>query len=161
MQCAFLVHKKLKHISDIFSLVAKSYMQNKFCVIFFERKIQGSALAGSYISLEEVILNKSTTRHKANITAQQYHSSLDEYHKSVRIYLVVAIPYGKSDKAFLFISLYYIQQHLFVRCYNFQHPPLCAHIACQPFALPFRNLDLRLRGKQLSFQALLLQIENL
>ena len=73
-------------------------MQNKFCVIFFERKIQGSALAGSYISLEEVILNKSLTRRKANITAErQYHSSLDEYHKSVRIYLVVAIPYGKSD----------------------------------------------------------------
>ena len=45
-------------------------MQNKFCVIFFERKIQGSALAGSYISLEEVILNKSLTRRKANITAK-------------------------------------------------------------------------------------------
>ena len=44
-------------------------MQNKFCVIFFERKIQGSALAGSYISLEEVILNKSLTRRQANITA--------------------------------------------------------------------------------------------
>ena len=69
-------------------------------VIFFERKIQGSASAGSYISLEEVILNKSLTRRQANITAErQYHSSLDEYHKSVRIYLVVAIPYGKSDKA--------------------------------------------------------------
>ena len=36
-------------------------MQDNSCVIFFERKIQGSALAGSYISLEEVILNKSTT----------------------------------------------------------------------------------------------------
>lgn len=36
-------------------------MQNNFCVIFFERKIQGSASSGSYISLEEVILNKSTT----------------------------------------------------------------------------------------------------
>jgi len=59
----------LKQISYIFSLVAKSDMQNKFCVIFFERKIQGSALAGSYISLEEVILNKSKTRRKANITA--------------------------------------------------------------------------------------------
>ena len=58
-------------------------------VIFFERKIQGSALAGSYISLEEVILNKSLTRRKANITAvRQSHSSLDEYHKPVRIYLV-------------------------------------------------------------------------
>ena len=44
-------------------------MQDKSCVIFFERKIQGSALAGSYISLEEVILNKSLTRRKANITA--------------------------------------------------------------------------------------------
>jgi len=43
--------------------VAKSDMQNNFCVIFFERKIQGSASAGSYISLEEVILNKSLTRH--------------------------------------------------------------------------------------------------
>ncbi len=64
-------------------------MQDKSCVIFFERKIQGSALAGSYISLEEVILNKSTTCRKANITAvRQSHSSLDEYHKSVRIYLV-------------------------------------------------------------------------
>ena len=43
-------------------------------VIFFERKIQGSALAGSYISLEEVILNKSLTRRQANITAErQYH----------------------------------------------------------------------------------------
>ena len=64
-------------------------MQNKFCVIFFERKIQGSASAGSYISLEEVILNKSLTRRKANITAvRQSLSSLDEYHKSVRIYLV-------------------------------------------------------------------------
>ena len=56
-------------MSYIFSLVAKSDMQNKFCVIFFERKIQGSASAGSYISLEEVILNKSITRRKANITA--------------------------------------------------------------------------------------------
>ena len=64
-------------------------MQDNSCVIFFERKIQGSALAGSYISLEEVILNKSLTRRKANITAvRQSHSSLDEYHKSVRIYLV-------------------------------------------------------------------------
>ena len=64
-------------------------MQDKSCVIFFERKIQGSASAGSYISLEEVILNKSLTRRKANITAvRQSHSSLDEYHKSVRIYLV-------------------------------------------------------------------------
>ena len=44
-------------------------MQNKFCVIFFERKIQGSALAGSYISLEKVILNKSLARRKANFTA--------------------------------------------------------------------------------------------
>ena len=44
-------------------------MQDNSCVIFFERKIQGSALAGSYISLEEVILNKSLTRRKANITA--------------------------------------------------------------------------------------------
>ncbi len=36
-----------------------------------------------------VILNKSLTRRKANITAvRQSHSSLDEYHKSVRIYLV-------------------------------------------------------------------------
>ena len=44
----------------------------------------------------------------ANITAdRQYHSSIDEYHKSVRIYLVVANPYGKSDKvlSFLFIKL--------------------------------------------------------
>ena len=57
-------------------------MQNKFCVIFFERKIQGSASAGSYISLEEVILNKSLTCRKANITAQQYNLSLDKYHKS-------------------------------------------------------------------------------
>ena len=56
-------------MSYIFSLVAKSDMQNKFYVIFFERKIQGSASAGSYISLEEVILNKSITRRKANITA--------------------------------------------------------------------------------------------
>ena len=83
-------------------------MQNNFCVIFFERKIQGSALAGSYISLEEVILNKSLTRRQANITAErQYHSSLDEYHKSVRIYLVVAIPYGKSDDCSAF--LYYFR----------------------------------------------------
>ena len=68
-------------------------MQDNSCVIFFERKIQGSALAGSYISLEKVILNKSITRRKANITAdRQYHSSLDEYHKSARIYLVVEIP---------------------------------------------------------------------
>ena len=40
-------------------------MQDNSCVIFFERKIQGSALAVSYISLEEVILNKSLTRRKA------------------------------------------------------------------------------------------------
>ena len=83
--------------------MAKSDMQVP-CVIFFERKFQGSASAGSYISLEEVILNKSTTCRKANITAdRQYHSSLGEYHKSVRIYLVVAIPYGKSDKGRTFI----------------------------------------------------------
>ena len=64
-------------------------MQDNSCVIFFERKIQGSVSAGSFISLEEVILNKSLTRRKANITAvRQSHSSLDEYHKSVRIYLV-------------------------------------------------------------------------
>ena len=72
-------------------------MQNKFCVIFFERKIQGSALAGSYISLEEVILNKSTTCRKANITVvRQSHfekylalqGNFSNYHKSVRIYLV-------------------------------------------------------------------------
>ena len=56
-------------MSYIFSLVAKSYMQDNSCVIFFERKIQGSDSAGSYISLEEVILNKSLTRRKANITA--------------------------------------------------------------------------------------------
>ena len=86
----------IPHISSQI-LVSKPYhfafarvdMQNKFCVIFFERKIQGSVSAGSYISLEEVILNKSLTRRQANITAErQYHSSLDEYHKSVRIYLV-------------------------------------------------------------------------
>ena len=73
-------------------------------VIFFERKIQGSALAGSYISLEEVILNKSTTCRKANITAdRQYHSSLGEYHKSVRIYLVAE---GLGYTAvFLFIKI--------------------------------------------------------
>ena len=53
--------------------------------------------------LAKVILNKSLTRRQANITAErQYHSSLDEYHKSVRIYLVVAIPYGKSDNAAVF-----------------------------------------------------------
>ncbi|MBO5924998.1 MAG: hypothetical protein J6Q52_01925, partial [Clostridia bacterium] len=46
---------KIKDLSYIFSLVAKSDMQVS-CVIFFERKIQGSALAGSYISLEKVIL---------------------------------------------------------------------------------------------------------
>jgi len=43
-------------------------------VIFFERKIQGSALAGSYISLEEVILNKSTTCRQANITADRQYN---------------------------------------------------------------------------------------
>ena len=57
-------------MSYIFSLVAKSDMQNKFCVRL--------RLAVT------VILNKSITRRKANITAdRQYHSSLDEYHKSV------------------------------------------------------------------------------
>ena len=46
------------------------YVGNKVdCMMFFERKIQGSASAGSYISLEEVILNKSLTCRKANITA--------------------------------------------------------------------------------------------
>ena len=80
-------------------------MQNKFCVIFFERKIQGSASAGSYISLEEVILNKSTTCHRqislpiGNITC------VSKSNKSARIYLVVAIPYGKSDNAVIFILL--------------------------------------------------------
>ena len=58
-----------------------------------------ACFTSSYIlAIAKVILNISLTRRKANITAErQYHSSLDEYHKSVRIYLVVAIPYGKSD----------------------------------------------------------------
>ena len=51
----FSYPQKINFLSDIFSLMAKSDMQVS-CVIFFERKIQGSALAGSYISLEEVIL---------------------------------------------------------------------------------------------------------
>ena len=59
----FIFTTKIKDLSYIFSLVAKSDMQVS-CVIFFERKIQGSALAGSYISLEEVILNKSLTCHR-------------------------------------------------------------------------------------------------
>ena len=67
-------------------------MQDKSCVIFFERKIQGSDSAGSYISLEEVILNKSLTRRKANITAQQYHLSLDKYHKSVHGFIQLPNP---------------------------------------------------------------------
>ena len=87
-------------MSYIFSLVAKSDMQNKFCVIFFERKIQGSASAGSYISLEEVILNKSITRRKANITAQQYHfekylalqGNFSNYHKSVHGFIQLPNP---------------------------------------------------------------------
>ena len=79
-------------------------MQDKSCVIFFERKIQGSALAGSYISLEEVILNKSLTRRKANITAvRQSHSSLDEYHKSVRIYLVAESLQGTRLASVFFV----------------------------------------------------------
>ncbi len=78
-------------------------MQVKSCVIFFERKIQGSASVGSYISLEEVILNKSTTCRKANITAvRQSHSSLDEYHKSVRIYLVAESLVGTRLGVFSF-----------------------------------------------------------
>ena len=49
-------------------------MQDNSCVIFFERKIQGSVSAGSFISLEEVILNKSLTRRKANITADRQYN---------------------------------------------------------------------------------------
>ena len=81
-------------------------MQDNSCVIFFEGKIQGSALAGSYISLEEVILNKSTTCRKANITAvRQAHSSSDEYHKSARIYLVAESLVGtRFSVAFLFVA---------------------------------------------------------
>ena len=90
-------------------------MQNKFCVIFFERKIQGSALAGSYISLEEVILNKSLTRRKANITAvRQSHSSLDEYHKSVRIYLVAESLAGTRLKVGVFLFVIF-----FVYAFNY------------------------------------------
>ena len=49
-----------------------------------------ACFTSSYIlAIAKVILNKSLTRRKANITAvRQSHSSLDEYHKSVRIYLV-------------------------------------------------------------------------
>ena len=50
-------------------------MQNKFCVIFFERKIQGSASAGSYISLEEVILYLPNFHYK-----WKYHFALAKYH---------------------------------------------------------------------------------
>ena len=102
----FSYPQKVQEKSYIFSLVAKSDMQVS-CVIFFERKIQGSALAGSYISLEEVILNKSLTRRKANITAvRQSHSSLDEYHKSVRIYLVAESLVGTRQMQGFFVFFF-------------------------------------------------------
>ena len=42
--------------------------------LYLREQIQGSILAGSYIFLSQVILNKSTTRRKANKTAdRQYH----------------------------------------------------------------------------------------
>ena len=64
-----------------------------------------------YFGYAKVILNKSLTRRQANITAErQYHSSLDEYHKSVRIYLVVAIPYGKSDYEAVFYLFLFIKR---------------------------------------------------
>lgn len=52
-------------ISYIFSLVAKSDMP-----------------LALYFGKAKVILNKSLTCRKANITAQQYNLSLDKYHKS-------------------------------------------------------------------------------
>ena len=59
-----------------------------------------------YFGYRQVILNKSLTRRKANITAvRQSHSSLDEYHKSVRIYLVAESLAGIRLAVFWFLGL--------------------------------------------------------
>ena len=40
---------------------------------------------------------------------QQFHSLKSEFHKSARIYFIVAIPYGKSDKSALFVLFVFVR----------------------------------------------------
>ena len=92
-------------------------MQNNFCVIFFERKIQGSALAGSYIFLEEVILNKSTTCRRqislpiGNITLKNILLCKEIFQiitNPFRIYLVVESLVGTRLSGRIYIAKKYL-----------------------------------------------------
>ncbi len=85
-----------------FSLSTK-YKNKKVIFLAVWLKVICKIILALYFGYAKVILNKSLTRRKANITAvRQSHSSLDEYHKSVRIYLVAESLVGTRLIAFFF-----------------------------------------------------------
>ena len=72
-------------------------MQNKFCVRL--------RLAVA------VILNKSKTRRRRISLPKGNITCVSKSNKSARIYLVVAIPYRKSDKGDLFYALFFFNEN--------------------------------------------------